>query len=375
MSTPKMISGKRASFLELFFDLVFVFAVTQVAALLREDVSFAGFAKGMLLLTFLWWTWSVYTWTTNWTGTEQLSIRLAILGAMGASMLMAQAVPDAFEDGGAWFATAYFAVRLLAAAIYWVGARNHEAQRAALTTFLPLSLSAAVLVLIGGYFDGEIRGAVWVAALVIDLVSAANSSKATWEIDAAHFAERNGLFIIIALGESIVAIGVGASGAERDASLVFTLLLAFAGAAAMWWSYFDRAQLAGERYLAAASPKERGMFARDAYSILHFPIVAGIVLYAVAVEEVVAHPDEHLVAGFRFALAAGMSMVLLAMVAANYRATRRIPVERLVAAAALIVVAVVSADLRGDVLTAGVVTIVVAGLWWERARAKIWQPA
>jgi low temperature requirement protein LtrA len=363
------VTEKRASYLELFFDLVFVFAITQVSVLLHDQLTFAGLAEGALLLAMLWWTWSLYTWTTNWTGSDRLGIRVSLVGAMGASLLMAQAVPDAFDEAGPWFAVPYFVVRLFAASIYFLGARHHAAQRAALMTFLPLSMLASAGVLVGGYFDGSARVVIWVGAMLIDLASASAAGRATWEVDAAHFAERNGLFVIIALGESIVAIGLGASDAARTTSLALTLGLAFLGAAALWWCYFDRAARAAEGYLMAVTGFERGRFARDAYTILHYPVILGIVLYAFAAEEVVAHPAEVLAPEFRLAVTVGVSLVMLAVVAGTYRAVRRIPMERLLAALALLVLALVGTGIRADALMAVVVAIVVLALIRERTHA------
>jgi low temperature requirement protein LtrA len=233
-------------------------------------------------------------------------------------------------------------------------------------TFLPLSLSAPFVVLIGGFFEGETRLLIWILSIVIDMLSAANAGRATWEIDAGHFAERNGLFVMIALGESIVAIGIGATLTERQPQLISSLIIAFAGAAALWWSYFDRAARAAEEYLKHAEGQERGRFARDAYTILHLPIVIGIVLFAVAAEEVVAHPDEPLHAPIRFALVVGVGLVLLGIVAAAYRATRHVPYERMIAAVAVILLAFLAGGLRADVLMAAVVLIVSMALWKER---------
>jgi low temperature requirement protein LtrA len=365
-SSESLLEEKSTSYLELFFDLVFVFAVTQVSALVHQDQTFAGLGRGSLLLLLLWWTWSLYTWTTNWTGTDSLGIKLSLMGAMAAALVMSAAVADAFTTGGTWFALSYLIVRIFVAAMYWMGSRRSAAQRAALMTFLPLSLLAPFVVLTGAYFDGTQRLVIWVLAVVIDMLSAASAGRATWEIDAGHFAERNALFVMIALGESIVAIGIGATLTERQPQLVSSLVIAFAGAAVLWWSYFDRSARAAEEYLKNAEGQERGRFARDAYTILHLPIVIGIVLFAVAAEEVVAHPDRHLEPPIRFALVVGVGLVLLGIVAAAYRATHHIPYARMVAAMAVFLLAFFAGDLRADLLMATVVLIVGAALWQER---------
>jgi low temperature requirement protein LtrA len=368
--SESLLEEKSTSYLELFFDLVFVFGVTQVSALVREDQTFAGLGRGSLLLLMLWWTWSLYTWTTNWTGTDSLGIKLSLIGAMAAALVMAAAVADAFTTGGIWFAFAYLTVRIFVAAMYWMGSRRSSAQRAALLTFLPLSLLAPFVVLTGAYFDGTKRLVVWVLAIVIDMLSAARAGRATWEIDAGHFAERNGLFVMIALGESIVAIGIGATLTERQPQLISSLIIAFAGAAVLWWSYFDRSARAAEEYLKNAEGQERGRFARDAYTILHLPIVIGIVLFAVAAEEVVAHPDRPLPSAIRLALVVGVGLVLLGIVAAAYRATHHLPIERGIAALAVVLLAFLAGRLRADLLMAVVVLIVIIALWKERLNPR-----
>jgi low temperature requirement protein LtrA len=364
-----LLTEKRASYLELFFDLVFVFAITQVSTLLREKPTVGGLVEGGLLLFMLWWTWSQYTWTTNWTGTDRLPLRLALIGAMGGSLLMAKTVPDAFADGGTWFGWEYFTVRLFAGAIYWIGARHSPSQRAALLTFLPLSLVAPLLVVGGGYLTGSARLGLWALAMAVDFASAAAAGRGTWEVDPGHFAERNGLFVIIALGESIVAIGLGASQAERTSGLLLALVVAFLGAAALWWSYFDRAARAAEEYLKEVQGQERGRFARDAYTLLHFPVVLGIVLYAVGAEEVVAHPGSLLAAEFRFALTAGVGLLMLAMVAGSYRAVRRLPIERLVLVTVLAALTVVGSGLPALLFATLTVGATIAALVQEGRHA------
>lgn len=361
----------RASTLELFFDLVFVLAITQVTALLRDDHTAAGIGRGLVILLLLWWAWSVYTWITNYTGTDLTLVRLSLLGAMGASMIMATGVAGAFGSAGPWFAISYMVVRLFGQLGYWIAARDDPLRREALLTFLPLATIAPVIVLAGGFVDDPARTWVWVAAIAVDAAGAINAGRGTWDVAPLHFAERNGLFIIIALGESIVAVGLGAIGAERSIELLLALSLGFLGAAALWWSYFQHAAPKAERHLVAADVKERGRFARDAYTVLHFPIVLGIVLYAVAIEEAVAHPLHHLGDFGRYSLAAGMALVLLAIIAATYRASRRIPRERLLAAAGLLLLAGVGEGMNALWFVAVSDAVVVLALLAERvARHK-----
>ena len=359
-----------ASTLELFFDLVYVFAITQVARVFHDQPTFPGLARGLLLLFLMWWTWSLYTWTTNWTGTSSLPIRLFLIAAMGATLMMSLSVPTAFGDGAVWFGVSYFMVRVLAGALYWTGARNHRPPREALLTFLPISLAGAGLVLAGGALGARWTGAFWMAAVAVDALSAATAGRGTWAVDAHHFAERNGLFVIIALGETIVAIGLSAAEVPRDLIHMGALGVAFAGAAALWWSYFASVAPFAEETFIATRGKARGRFARDVYTILHFPLVVGIVLFAVAAEETVLHPGTPLLAAWRVAMAVGASLVMLAVVAGTYRAAKRVPKERLLAALTLILLVWVAADLNAVSFATLVVSTLAITLLVERKGDK-----
>ncbi len=370
LDTVKGGTERNASTLELFFDLVYVFAITQVVGFIHHQPTAAGLAQGAFLLWLLWWTWSMYTWTTNWTGTSSTSTRLFILGAMGMTLLMALGVPEAFGDSSRWFAVTYFAVRSLASGLYWVASKSHPEQRAAFYTFFPLAGAASVLILVGGFLPTPWLGVLWAGGAILDIVGAVNAGKGPWAMDPKHFAERNGLFIIIALGESVVGLGLAASGAARDISHITALIIAFVGIAALWWSYFDRAALRMEAHLTQLTGQERGRFARDAYSVLHYPLVVGIVFYALALEDVVAHPTDPISPEGRFAMAVGVALVLLSVVASAYRAIRRIPTERLVAALILIALVWLARPLDAQVFAAIVTGILVISLAIEHIRFR-----
>ncbi|MCL1692657.1 MAG: low temperature requirement protein A [Actinomycetia bacterium] len=348
---------RNASTIELFFDLVYVFAITQVVGFIHGDPSVYPLASGAFLLFLLWWTWSIYAWTTNWTGTESTSIRLFLLTAMGVTLLMALAVPDAFGDGSRWFAVTYFIVRVLAAGFYWVASKDFPEQRAAFFTFFPMSFVAAFLVLVGGFLAAPWLAVLWIGGAALDVVSVVFAGKGTWAVDAKHFAERNGLFVIIALGESIVGIGLAARSEALDPVLIPTVGIAFIVAAALWWSYFDRSAPHAESYFLSTEGQERGRFARDAYSVMHYPLVVGIVFFAVSAEDVVAHPTEVFAHTSRLAMSLGVALVLVSLVVIVFRSTRHVAVARLVAAFAVMLL-----GWLGGSLTAGAFTTVVAAI-------------
>jgi low temperature requirement protein LtrA len=359
---------KRTGYLELFFDLVFVFAFTQVTTMVVEDTSAAGFGRAALVFALVWWAWSAYAWLTNAIDVENVATRLFVFAAMVATFFLAIAVPDAFTDEGVWFVIAYFVVRVLHVALYLWGVRDDPVQRLAVARLSPWFLVAPVIALGGGFVDDPWRTALWTVSIAVDVVGTLVAQG--FRISAAHFAERYALIVIIALGESIVAIGVAAVGLERDALFAVAVGVSFAGAAAAWWAYFDSSQIGVERGLRQAREDERGHLARDIFTFFHYPIVLGIILLAVASKKTLAAPGEPLADGGRAALALGMSLFLLGFVLTRYRVIRRIAWERL--GAALVVVAAVLALDGADalVLLALTVAALVAALAVEAFRLR-----
>jgi low temperature requirement protein LtrA len=325
---------KRTGFIELFFDLVFVFAFTQVTTLLLEDTSAAGFARAALVFALVWWAWSAYAWLTDAVDVENVPTRLFIFGAMVATFFMALAVPDAYVDEAAWFAIAYFVVRVLHIALYLWGVRHDPVQLMAVGRLAPWFLVAPTIVLVGGFTDDPLRTSLWVASLAVDVVGTlfAGRAGAGFQVGASHFAERFALIVIIALGESIVAIGLAADELTEDIVYAFAVAVSFAGAAAAWWAYFDFVQLAAERALHRAGEAARGPLARDLFTFFHYPIVLGIIFLAVAAKKTLAAPTEPLSDGGRAALALGMGLFVLGFVLIRLRVIRRIAWERIAAA-------------------------------------------
>ncbi len=274
---------RRTSYLELFFDLVFVFAITQVTALILHDLSAGGIARGALVLGLVWWAWGGYAWMTNAVDIESAGVRVLFLVCALASFFVALAVPRAFETDGLWFALPYLVLRVLHLGLYSWGLRSDREHQHAIVRLAPFFLVGPLVVLAGGFVEDEnVRTAIWVVGLAIDTLGALTASG--FKVSASHFAERYALFVIIALGESIVAIGVGAGSLEHDVTFAATVTIAFAGVAALWWAYFDIIALAAERSLRLADEITRPALARDVFSYFHYPAILGIILYAVAAE-------------------------------------------------------------------------------------------
>ena len=361
---------RKTSYIELFFDLVFVFAFTQVTSLILEDASAAGFARATLVLAMVWWAWSAYAWMTNAIDIENTVTRLIVFAAMAAGFFMALAVPDAFQDEAAWFAVAYFVVRILQTTLFSWGVRHDPGQLRATFRLAPWFLAAALVALVGGFVDSDLRAWVWLASLAIDVAGTLTVARAEWRVSASHFAERFALIVIIALGESIVAIGLATAAVDRDLTFALSVVIAFAGVAALWWAYFDFTAVAAERSLKRASPRMRGALARDVFTFFHYPIVLGIILYAVAAKKTLEHPLDPLSEAGRWALGLAIAVFLSGFVLARFRAIRRIAWERIVAGAAALVAAVLLDGTDAIVTLAVVIAILVVAIAVETARLR-----
>jgi low temperature requirement protein LtrA len=359
---------KRTGYLELFFDLVFVFAFTQVATMVAEDTSAAGFARAALVFALVWWAWAAFTWLTNAIDVDSPWTRLAVFAAMLAAFFVALAVPDAYADEGAWFGVAYFLLRVIHVVLYVWGVRQNLAQRTAVMRLAPWFLVAPTVALAGGLVDDPWRTSLWTASLAIDVLGTLFARG--FHVSAAHFAERYALIVIIALGESIVAIGVGALALERDALFALAVAVSFSGAAAAWWAYFDISQVAAARVLRTASEETRGRLARDMYTFFHYPHVLGIIFLAVAAKKTLDAPGEPLSDGGRAALALGISLFLLGFALSRYRIIRRIAWERIGAALAVVVAVLLLEDADALALLALTVLALVGALAAEAFRLR-----
>jgi low temperature requirement protein LtrA len=351
--------------LELFFDLVFVLALTQCTALMADEPTWEGVAKAMLILAVLWWSWSGYAWLTSLVDPEEGVVRIAMFGAMGAFLIAALCVPEAFDDSALLFALAYAGVRTAHIVLFVIGSREDPNLR---TSVIGLGVSTAVGVglLVGASFaDGLVQGAIWGVAILLDYGGPYFFGVEGWRMMPSHFAERFGLIVIIALGESIVAIGVGVE-SEVDAGIVVAALLGTIVAGALWWLYFDVVALVAERRLAHAAPgRERNSIGRDSYGYLHLPMVAGIVLLALGLKKTLGHVEDPLKLVPAVALLGGIAMYLAAHVAFRLRNVHRFSAQRLLCA--LVLVALIPAALEFPALAtlAIVAALLVALIVYE----------
>ena len=314
----------RVTPLELFFDLVFVFGITQVTGMLSADPSWEGVARGMLILGALWWAWAAYAWLTNTLDPEEGSVRIAMLAAMAAMLLVALSVPLAFDHDAVLFGVAYLVVRLLHLVLYALAGKKDPDLLRAVLMFTPTSTVGPALIIAAAFFDGPEQGALWAGALVLDYAGPVFGRGRGWRVSPGHFAERHGLIVIIALGESIVALGVGAGALNLDAGTIVAAVLGIVVISALWWSYFDWFTLAGERLLTRAEGVARATFARDIYSSLHLLFVVGIVLFALGLKKTLGDVGHHLDPVPAFGLCGGLALYFLGHVLIRLRINRTI---------------------------------------------------
>jgi low temperature requirement protein LtrA len=378
---PRDGSTQATTAVELFFDLVYVFAVTQLSHLLIGDLSWAGAARTTFLLLVIWWAWIYTTWMVNWFDPGSTRVRLVLIGVALASLLMAAAVPEAFGGHAALFAGTYVVLQVgrnVAGALLLPG--GHPL-RAVFERIVAWSLAAGALWVAGAFVDGDARLLLWVPALAIELVAPlvgyrtpgrGVSRTADYTVDGGHFAERCQGFVIIALGESIVLTGATAADAGLRTEVVLALAVAFLATSALWWLYFGEVAEHSRRQMAES--EDPGSLARDAYTYLHLPIVAGVIAVAVADELLVAHPGEPFdTAGVAMVLG-GPALFLLGETMFRVRMIGSANAKRLTAVAVLVLLWTIAAGVSALALSAIVAGVLTGLALWEyeplRLRAR-----
>jgi low temperature requirement protein LtrA len=363
-----MREDARVTPLELFFDLVFVLALTQCTALMTAEPTWDGLAKGLLVLAVLWWSWVGYAWLTSVVDPEEGAVRLVIFAAMAALLVASLCVPGAFGGEALLFAGAYAAVRAAHILLFVLASGDDQNLRRSVTG-LAASTAVGVAILIGAAFvDDGLRLALWGLAVLLDAGGPFVFGVEGWKLVPGHFAERHGLIVLIAIGESIVAIGVGAQ-AGIDAGVVLAAALGTVVAAAFWWLYFDVVALAAERRLSSAAPgREQNAMARDSFSYLHFPMVAGIALVAVGMKKTLAHVEDPLKLVPAAAMLGGTAIYLIAHVAFRLRNIGTLNKQRLVTAVVLVLLLPAAVALPSLATLAILAALLVALITYETIR-------
>ncbi|HSF37288.1 MAG TPA: low temperature requirement protein A [Nocardioides sp.] len=368
------------STLELFFDLVFVFALTQVTAFMAQDIGARSVVQGVLIVVLLWWAWTGYAWLANVVSADETAIKVVMFAAMAAMFLLALCIPEAYDDGAGGLdgplvlASCYLAFRVMHLVMFVVVARDDPGLRAQLARFAPSAFGSSIVLFVAATTEGATQTWLWALALVVDYVGTALGGASGWRLPApGHFSERHGLIIIVALGESIVAIGVGVAQLPITWPIIAASLLGLFLVQALWWAYFDVSALLGEHALAHEPAATRPRLARNAYSFAHLPLMVGIVLVALGLKKVleyVADTEHHdlsdpLKGAALAALVLGLATYLVAHVLFKHLVSHELSTARLVAAVVLLVAWVPLREVPALGQLGVVLLVVVAALGTE----------
>jgi low temperature requirement protein LtrA len=324
-------ADKSADFVELFFDLIFVFAITKITHLTASHLDIKHMFQSIVIFWLIWWAWTQFTWTLNSANTNHSFIRLCTLIATAVAFIMATAVGRAFETGVLWFAVPYIVIKLMGLGLYLLVTTDEGGQRAAVILFASLSLTGLAAVLTGALVDPQLRVIWWLAAIVFDMIAGLIGAKAAgWTLNGKHFAERHGLIIIIALGESLIVAGSAISIDSISTDLIIAVGLAVVVTCLLWWSYFGWIREYLEENLNRKTGAEQAQFGRDIYSFLHYLLVCGIIGIAVGFEKILGHPSDALTIPVAVALGTGSILFVGFSAFAVWRAEGKLLIPRLI---------------------------------------------
>jgi low temperature requirement protein LtrA len=376
LDVPARTEDFTADPVELFFDLAYVFAFSQLVGRLVHDPTWEGVGEVALLFALLWLPWQQFTWSANAVSGNGRTVRVFFLIATAASVPMAASVSTALGAGGPVFAISLGTIFLIGAATMALGVETGSAVYASTIRWVGPNVAALALLIVGSFLDDAARVAVWCVVLVIVLAAMILAGRGEWIVRSGHFAERHALIVIVALGEIIVAIGLPVvealeGGEGLPARTVVALVASGVFAALLWWAYFDRPSPALEhRGESITDARERGRYVRDVYTWAHAPIAAGIVLAAAALEEIALHPGEEIDTNFRLMLFSGLALGVLGVSAAVWRAFHAIARERIVAAVLIGLLLLVARSWSGVLLLVTVDAIILAMLAVEQLRVE-----
>jgi low temperature requirement protein LtrA len=358
----------RVSTIELFFDLVFVFAITQLTTLLAHEPTWVGLARVGLIFGNLWWMYGGYAWLTNAVPPREPVLRLLVLVGMAGFLVVALAIPNAFGSGGVAFGIGYLIVTLVHTGMFLLSSTQSVVR--SMRRLGPINGSTALLLLLAGFADGALQWALWAAAFLLHWGSPLFMSVAGFSIRATHFVERHGLIVLIALGESIIAVGIGVTGVELRAGSVLTAVLGLVLAAALWWLYFDGEDERAERALDAAPPERNPWMSLYAFGYAFLAVLGGIIVFAAGVKDAVLRFGEPLPASTAWFLASGVAAYIGGLVWFRWLLgtgplRARLALGALVLPTALVGLTV-SPEAQLGVLAAIVVAGVVVESAWQR---------
>lgn len=375
VTVPSRTEDFTADPVELFFDLAFVFAFSQLVKVLVEDHTWGGVGRAALLFLMLWLPWTQFTWSANAVSGNGRVVRTLFLLSTVASIPMAASVTSAYEGGGTAFATSLSFILLMALATMALPLERGSAERRSAFSYASYNALSVVVLVGGSFLQGDARILAWVAGLLIVTVGTVLAGRGTWIIRMGHFSERHGLIIIVALGEIIVAIATPVverleEGQGLAAGSLMALLASGTFATLLWWAYFDRSSPAFEHHGKGMPGDEIGRYVRDVYTYWHAPVVAGVILAAAALEEISLHPDEAVPTAFRLMLAAGLAMFMLGITGGVRRAFSITIIERPLATGAVAALCLLLATTPGLTLLLVIDAVLLATLVAEHFRVE-----
>ena len=324
----------RVTFVELFFDLVFVFAITQISHTLLDDLTLRGAFHTALMLMAVWLVWIYTSWATNWLDPDKASVRLLLFAVMLAGLVLSSAIPEAFDGRGLIFATALVLIQVGRTAFILYAVAANDSLFRNFERVIAWLIASGVFWIAGGFAEGDTRIVFWVLALSVDFLGPTvafwtpglgRSATSDWNIEVGHMAERCGLFIIIALGESILVVGATFAELEWSAPVIGAFVISFLASVAMWWIYFTTAEAGNSLIAQSADP---GRLGRSAYTYMHLPIVAGIIVTAVGDEMVLAHPSGHAEPAAVATIIGGPALYILGTALFKWTLWRRVSIPR-----------------------------------------------
>jgi low temperature requirement protein LtrA len=360
---------------ELFFDLVFVFAFTQVTTLLVDDPTWGGLVRGSLVVAVLWWAWASYAWLTNTVDADDGIVLSVMLVATAALFVAALAVPEAFGRHRLVFALAFLVVLVMFVGLFAVAGRAEPDLLSAVLRMARTTFVGGALILGAAFVPSGLRPVLWLAAVAGGFVAPILAGVRGWRVNLAHFSERHGLIIIIALGEALVAIGLGARSTRLGGEVIVAAVLGVLIAASFWLAYFDFFSIGVERLLMDLRGERRVALARDAYTYLHLPMVAGIVFFAFGMRTTLAHVNAEMRVIPALALCGGSAFYLFAYVALRWRVSHSLSRGRTAASLAFVVVWPIALGVPALVTVALVAAVWVSLhgyelIWWREVRAE-----
>ena len=358
----------RVSTIELFFDLVFVFTITQLTSLLVAEPTGVGVARVALIFGNVWWMYGGYAWLTNAVPPRETVLRLLMLVGMAGFLLVALAIPDAFGDSGIAFGIGYLVVTFVHTGLFLRS--SEESTVRAMSRLGPFNTITAALLLVAGFTSGAVQWTLWASAFVLHWASPAVTAVGGFRIRAKHFVERHGLIVLIALGESVVAVGIGVQGHELSTGLAVTAVLGLALAAALWWLYFDGEDERAERALDAAPDARNPWLALFAFGYAFLPLLGGIIVFAAGMKEAVVRYDEPASAATAWFLAAGVATYVVGLVALRAVLRTGPLTGRLGVAAAAVPTVVVGLAISPEWQIATLTLVVAGGIVAESRRRQ-----